>query len=71
MKVNTTIEREYSIVKNYEEVLGLKTFKISNKPIAQTADVTRSLTMYKSHSYENPRNFRKEIWDRHSAASFV
>ena len=40
-KVNTTLEREYSIVKNDDEVLELKTFNTENKPILQTTDVTQ------------------------------
>ena len=40
VKVNTTLEGEYSIVKDDEEVLELKTFNTANKPILQTTDVT-------------------------------
>ena len=41
VKVNTTLEGEYSIVKNDEEVLELKTFNTANKPILRTTDVTQ------------------------------
>ena len=39
MKANTTLEGEYSIVTNVEEVLELKTFNTVNQPILQTTDV--------------------------------
>ena len=41
VKVNTTLEGEYSIVKNDEEVLELKTFNTAFKQILQTTDVTQ------------------------------
>ena len=39
VKVNTTLEGEYSIVKNDEEVSELKTFNTANKPILQATNV--------------------------------
>ena len=41
VKVSTTVEGEYSIVKNDEEVLEFKTFNTANKPILQTTNVTQ------------------------------
>ena len=41
VKVNTTLEGKFRIVKNDEEVLELKTFHISNKPILQTTYLTQ------------------------------
>ena len=39
--VNTTLEGEYSVVKNKEDILELKTFHTLNEPILQTTNVTR------------------------------
>ena len=41
VKVNTTLEGEYRIVKNDEEVLELKTFNAANEPILRATDVTQ------------------------------
>ena len=41
VKVNTTLEGEYSIVKNDKELLELETLNTANKPILQTTDVTQ------------------------------
>ena len=70
VNVNTTLEGEYSNVKN-DEVLELKTFNTANKPILQTTDVTQWFIDNVQQPLINPRNFRQEIPDGHWAASLV